>query len=194
MNAKRVIWGVTAASLVMPVSVSVGRAQGAPHEGHTTPTAHANLRGPLPEAVRVATDGFQDVNAAIAAGYVSVSRLRQRPRRRSDGRSLCELRALRRASGRPASPGAGATNRETAACTWSRRSMSSPPRPGIPAHDPSAKPQLTGHLYHFAAGPNRYGPDAFYELHVWAWKDNPRGTFADWNPNVSCAEWETAGF
>jgi hypothetical protein len=26
----------------------------------------------------------------------------------------------------------------------------------------------------------------FYELHVWAWKSNPRGAFADMNPNVTC--------
>lgn len=25
-----------------------------------------------------------------------------------------------------------------------------------------------------------------WTLHVWAWKDNPEGTFADWNPRVSC--------
>lgn len=25
-----------------------------------------------------------------------------------------------------------------------------------------------------------------WALHVWAWKDNPSGLFADWNPNVSC--------
>ena len=24
-------------------------------------------------------------------------------------------------------------------------------------------------------------------LHVWAWKDNPNGLYADWNPSVSCA-------
>ena len=24
-------------------------------------------------------------------------------------------------------------------------------------------------------------------LHVWAWKDNPSGLYADWNPSVSCA-------
>lgn len=24
-------------------------------------------------------------------------------------------------------------------------------------------------------------------LHVWAWKDNPSGLYADWNPRVSCA-------
>ena len=31
--------------------------------------------------------------------------------------------------------------------------------------------------------------DAFqlWGLHVWVWKDNPNGTFADWNPSVSCA-------
>jgi hypothetical protein len=26
----------------------------------------------------------------------------------------------------------------------------------------------------------------FYELHVWAWKSNPRGAFADMNPDVTC--------
>jgi hypothetical protein len=51
-----------------------------------------------------------------------------------------------------------------------------------------------GHMFHYAPGPNRYGPPAFYELHVWAWKSNPRGTFADWNPTVSCAGYRvTAG-
>ena len=25
-----------------------------------------------------------------------------------------------------------------------------------------------------------------YELHSWIWKDNPRGTFDPWNPNVTC--------
>jgi hypothetical protein len=46
-----------------------------------------------------------------------------------------------------------------------------------------------GHLFHFAAGPNRYGPDAIYELHVWAWRPNRSGAFADWNPDVSCVQW-----
>jgi len=45
---------------------------------------------------------------------------------------------------------------------------------------------LDGHLFSFNGAPNRYGLDPFYELHVWAWKPNPTGTFADWNPDVSC--------
>lgn len=45
---------------------------------------------------------------------------------------------------------------------------------------------LGGQLFSFTNAPNRYGLPAFYELHVWAWKANPTGTFADMNPNVSC--------
>src|SRR5947208_2585801 len=33
---------------------------------------------------------------------------------------------------------------------------------------------------------NRYGLPAHFELHVWAWRDNPNGAFVDWNNNVSC--------
>jgi hypothetical protein len=45
---------------------------------------------------------------------------------------------------------------------------------------------LDGHLFNFVTEPNRYGLDKFYELHVWAWRPNPTGAFADNNPNVSC--------
>ena len=45
---------------------------------------------------------------------------------------------------------------------------------------------LDGHLFSFTNAPNRYGLPPFYELHVWAWRDNPTGTFADMNPTVSC--------
>jgi hypothetical protein len=49
-------------------------------------------------------------------------------------------------------------------------------------------PMVLGQLMNFIAAPNRFGFPDFYELHVWAWKDNPFGTFVDWNPRVSCAE------
>jgi len=45
---------------------------------------------------------------------------------------------------------------------------------------------LQGQLFNFLGAPNRYGLGPFYELHVWAWKGNPRGAFADMNPNVTC--------
>ena len=52
---------------------------------------------------------------------------------------------------------------------------------------------LEGHLFSFTGAPNRYGLGPFYELHVWAWKPNPTGTFADMNPDVSCDAMKAAG-
>ena len=47
-------------------------------------------------------------------------------------------------------------------------------------------PELMGQLFHLFESPNRFGLPAFYTLHVWAWKDNPKGAFVNWHPNVSC--------
>jgi len=50
----------------------------------------------------------------------------------------------------------------------------------------TSAPVLNGQLFHFFEAPNRFGLPPFYTLHVWAWKDNPNGTFTNWNPRVSC--------
>lgn len=55
----------------------------------------------------------------------------------------------------------------------------------LSAHD-NVPPQLEGQAFQFVGSPNRYGIPAFFELHVWAWRDNPSGAFVDWNNNVSC--------
>ena len=61
---------------------------------------------------------------------------------------------------------------------------------------PGAAPQVDGHLMLYIDGPtasrpkatpNRYGLPALFELHVWAWEDNPHGSFVDWNDHVTCA-------
>ena len=52
-----------------------------------------------------------------------------------------------------------------------------------------APPVLMGQHFHYVGSPNRYGLPPFYELHVWAWKNNPSGMFVDWNPNVSCEDY-----
>jgi len=56
----------------------------------------------------------------------------------------------------------------------------------VPPAEHAAPPQLMGQLFHLFDSPNRFGLDPFYTLHVWAWKDNPNGTFGNWNPDVSC--------
>ena len=50
----------------------------------------------------------------------------------------------------------------------------------------AATPELQGQLLHLFESPNRFGLPNFYTLHVWAWKDNPTGTFVNWHADVSC--------
>jgi hypothetical protein len=47
-------------------------------------------------------------------------------------------------------------------------------------------PVLEGHVFNFVAAPNRFNIPSFFELHVWAWRDNPQGAFVDWNNHVTC--------
>jgi hypothetical protein len=51
----------------------------------------------------------------------------------------------------------------------------------------SSSPVLDGQTLIYVDSPNRYNIPAFFELHVWAWRPNPKGPFFDWNDNVSCA-------
>ncbi len=60
------------------------------------------------------------------------------------------------------------------AADWAVRNPNGPP------------PSLDGNLMNLVGEPNRYGLHAFYELHVWAFEDNPKGAFADWNTRVTC--------
>jgi hypothetical protein len=53
----------------------------------------------------------------------------------------------------------------------------------------TAPPILMGQHFNYAGSPNRYGLPAYYQLHVWAWRHNPKGTFTNWNPRVSCEEY-----
>jgi hypothetical protein len=50
----------------------------------------------------------------------------------------------------------------------------------------ASPPALFGRRFNLTPGGNRFGLPAFYSLHAWIWKANPAGTFAMWNPEVSC--------
>jgi hypothetical protein len=52
-------------------------------------------------------------------------------------------------------------------------------------HDDSP-PVLEGQVFNLVGSPNRYNLPSFFELHVWAWRDNPQGAFVDWNNDVTC--------
>ncbi|MGC9522314.1 MAG: hypothetical protein ACP5HG_10610 [Anaerolineae bacterium] len=51
-------------------------------------------------------------------------------------------------------------------------------------------PEFLGHELKYKTTVGPHGADEgvtpYYELHVWTWRRNPSGMFADWNPRVSC--------
>lgn len=47
-------------------------------------------------------------------------------------------------------------------------------------------PALDGQDFQFVPAPNRFNLADFFELHVWAWRENPQGAFVDWNNQVTC--------
>jgi hypothetical protein len=52
----------------------------------------------------------------------------------------------------------------------------------------SSPPVLEGQVFLYVDSPNRFNIPAFFELHVWAWRGNPQGSFVDWNDHVTCAQ------
>ena len=142
---------------------------------------------PLIAKVRAATERYKDVNVALAEGFVPATPCVSGPDFGAMGVHF--LLPSRLASGvlsadQPQAliyePQPGGSLRLVAvefivlAGTWEK------------LHHGSGPPALDGHLMNFVDAPNRFGLDAFYELHVWAWQRNPVGSFADWNAHVSC--------
>jgi hypothetical protein len=186
MRARHLIWSLTAASLLTPESIGVVQS----HSGPYTESVHHNNQtaADLPTAARSATERFRDVNAAIDAGYIQAQGCVSGPDEGAMGvhyvkgalfDSQLDVEFPEVLVYEPKSKGRldlVAAEYVTPAEAWE-------------TSHPGVQPELMGHLLHYVPGPNRYGAAAFYELHVWAWKNNPHGTFADWNPNVSCADW-----
>jgi hypothetical protein len=131
---------------------------------------------PLVENVRSANDRFKDVSVAKAEGYAPI----------------------------PCASGlqGGAMGIHYVSEAYLKDNITDIKHPEAVMYEPGADGKLTlvaveyiafkgpaaldGHLFNFVSEPNRYGLDKFYELHVWAWKKNPAGNFADNNPHVSC--------
>jgi hypothetical protein len=50
----------------------------------------------------------------------------------------------------------------------------------------SDRPSLFGHAFDGPMPGHFPGMPIHYDLHVWAWFDNPNGAYSAWNPSVSC--------
>ena len=177
MKAQHLIGSVVVASILTVVSSSVAQTEQAQH------AAHAG--SPVAEAVRLATERFRDVNEALAAGYVKFQGCVSGPEEGAMGVHFSNF-ALFDDVIDVEHPEALVYEPKDGRLQLVAAEYITPAEAWDASHMEFDKPELMGHLFHYAPGPNRYGPPAFYELHVWAWRNNPHGTFADWNPNVSC--------
>jgi hypothetical protein len=152
---------------------------------HHPSTADSDQRSALVKLVRESTERFRDVSVAEAEGYMLQF-------------------------GCVSGPDAGAMGMHFVNGALVGDDVIDPAHPEIVIYEPradgrlrligadflvfkdvwdakhSAPPQLMGQLFHLFEAPNRFGLPAFYTLHVWAWKDNPNGTFVNWHPGVSC--------
>jgi hypothetical protein len=153
---------------------------------HPAPTAAKDRAGDLVRIVREATERFQDVSVAEGEGY-------------------------RLMFGCVSGPDSGAMGLHYVNLPLVLDDVLDPARPEIVIYEPTpngrprligadflvfkdvwhaknpdATPQLMGQLLHLFESPNRFGLPTFYTLHVWAWKENPTGTFVNWHSKVSC--------
>jgi hypothetical protein len=174
MNALRTGFCIALLPLLVPSAAMSG--DNGKHSKHA--------RSPLVELIREATARYRDVNVAIAEGYIQGT--------------PCVSSAMGGAMGiHYVKPellfnGDGSLSAELNAAT-PEALMYEPQKNGtlrlVGVEFIAAAQEglaLEGHLLNLVGAPNRYGLPAFSELHVWVWRDNPHGTFADHNAHVSC--------
>ncbi len=188
MNVGRFVGFLFAPVLMLTAQASLSHAQS--HETHMAPSI---AQGPAPEEsalvriVRESTERFLNMQVAIAEGYapqfgcVSGSDFGAMGVHLVNGPLVADpaidVRHPELLVYEPMSNGQMrlvAADYLVLADAWN-------------AHN-AAPPQLMGQAFHLFDAPNRFGLPAFYTLHVWAWKDNPNGMYVNWNPNVSCDE------
>jgi hypothetical protein len=178
MNRKRLfVIGLAAALCIVPAATALAHTNGEPE---AVPT--------LVQQVRDATRDFHDVGNATAAGYASLGSCVSSPEEGAmgihygkaalvdDGELHADQPELLLYEQRGGELRLLGVEYLVTADAWSAAGNMSPP-------------VLVGQHFQFVNSPNRFGLPAFYELHVWAWQENPKGTFADFNPAVSCEEY-----
>lgn len=170
---------VTAAGPLIAADGTATKESGHAHAGHAKDSP-----AKLVQLVRDATKQFVDVNVATAAGYQPFLGCVSGPDHGAMGNhyvngalvgdGLLDASRPEVLIYEPSEGGLHLVGVEfvVIADTW------------LAHHD--SPPVLEGQTFQFVSSPNRYGLPAHFELHVWAWRDNPNGAFVDWNNKVSC--------
>jgi hypothetical protein len=173
-------------SLAIPLLAMVGQPLYAGSSPLPAPESRTDS-SPLIDKVRAATARFRDINVAVAEGFVQGTPYVSGPDTGAMGvhfvlpaRIAAGVLQANEPEALIYEPLAGGSLRLVGvefivlASVWQTRHPSGP------------TPALDGNLLNYVGEPNRYGLLAFYELHVWAWENNPKGSLADWNTHVTC--------
>ncbi len=175
---KRALNTLTLALMSCIITVTPLFAQDAEHASHQAPAE-------LVREVRQATQQFVDVNNAGPAGYGPAFGCVSGPDHGAMGIHYVNGALVGDGQIDVAHPEAliyepvGNKRRLVGveyivdAATWLKNNNNNPPA-------------LDGQDFQFVAAPNRFNLADFFELHVWAWRENPQGAFVDWNNQVTC--------
>lgn len=170
---------LTAGSLFMPASATPDD----PQVGHNHHDESSSTNSKLVEIVRNSTRQFQDVNAAVSAKYQPLFGCVTGPDHGAMGIHYINLALF----------GDGEIDATKPEALIYEPSAGGLHLVGVEyivdaafwlAHH-SSPPALEGQAFQFVSSPNRFGLPAFFELHVWAWRNNPAGAFVDWNNRVT---------
>ena len=180
---------LTKLKTLLPVLLLAGTAGAYAEEMNSIHAGHMSSQKPAPaklvQVVRNATSKYVDVNAARSADYQPLFGCVSGPERGAMGIHYINLGLVQdnlidalKPEALIYEPSAGGAMQLVGveyivdAASWLSKN--------------SAPPMLEGQAFQLVGSPNRYGLPAFFELHVWAWRDNPNGAFVDWNTQVSC--------
>jgi hypothetical protein len=169
---------LAALALALPIAAMAEAApDGAPAKSYSGKSNYT----PLVEKVRAATARFRDMNVALNEHWVVATPCVSGPNEGAMGVHL--VMPSRLADG-------VLKGDEPEALIYEPMADGAMRLVGVEfialASSVQTAPKIEGHLMNYVGEPNRYGLPAFYEMHVWAWADNPKGNFADWNTKVSC--------
>jgi len=176
--------GLLAGCLIFLGATYAGAQGNATHHSGEGQTVHESAPPDLVQLVRNATQKFIDVNVATAAGYAPFLGCVTGPDHGAmgvhyvNGALLNGVLDVSQPQALIYEPSNGAMRLVGVeyivfADAWLANNNNTPP-------------VLDGQVFQFVGSPNRFNIPAFFELHVWAWRDNPQGAYVDWNNHVSC--------
>ncbi len=193
----RMLRSMTLATLVLAAPLVAGAEEFSPERDAP---ADSDYYSPLASAVRAATQRYQKLSAATAAGYVVPA-------------TACVSGPDHGAMGihyaNPAIIGSGVLDlTQPAVLIYEPQSDGTLQLVGVeyvlplglwingtsdrdPNNPPDAgavMPYMDGQQMNYQPQPNRFGVANSFYLHLWAWRYNPKGLFSDWNPNVTCTK------